>query len=70
MPCCGHLTLAERGGYEICVECGWEDDGQDDHDSKVVRGDPNGRMSLDDARAEYVQRGKSRGDHRPPSAPA
>ena len=39
-PCCGHLTLSERGGYEICGECGWEDDGQDDHDADVVRGGP------------------------------
>ncbi|MFG3577860.1 CPCC family cysteine-rich protein [Micromonospora chersina] len=23
-PCCGHATLSERGGYEICDECGWE----------------------------------------------
>src|SRR5215211_4909943 len=25
-PCCGHITLSERGAYEICGECGWEDD--------------------------------------------
>jgi len=29
-PCCGHLTLRERGGFELCPECDWEDDGQDD----------------------------------------
>ena len=56
-PCCSHVTLAERGQYEICAECGWEDDGQDDHDSQVVRGGPNGRVSLDDARAAYVAGG-------------
>ena len=32
-PCCGYLTLDERGGYEICPVCYWEDDGQDDHDA-------------------------------------
>src|SRR5712671_3874409 len=48
-PCCGHTTLDERGAYEICSECGWEDDGQDDHDSDVVRGGPNGSLSLDAA---------------------
>ena len=69
-PCCGHVTLAERGGYEICEECGWEDDGQDDHDSSVVRGGPNGPVSLDDERAAYVAGGGVRGDHVPPGPPA
>lgn len=68
-PCCGHLTLAERGGYEICDECGWEDDGQDDHDAEVVRGGPNGRQSLADARAAYVSQGGTPLSHRPPSDP-
>jgi len=49
-PCCGHNALGERGVYEICRTCGWEDDGQDDHDSGIVRGGPNGQLSLDDAR--------------------
>jgi hypothetical protein len=30
-PCYGHATLGARGGYEICSECGWQDDGQDEH---------------------------------------
>src|SRR5262245_54638299 len=69
-PCCGHATLPERGGYDICRECGWEDDGQDDHDSSVSRDGPNGpNFSLDDARAEYVARGGVRQVHRPPSPP-
>jgi Cysteine-rich CPCC len=68
-PCCGHATLSERGGYETCEECGWEDDGQDDHDSAVVRGGPNGGLSLDTARAEYVANGGIRQVHRPPSDP-
>jgi len=69
-PCCGHLTLAERGGYEICGECGWEDDGQDDHDAEIVRGGPNGRQSLADARAAYGSEGGTRQTHRPPTDPA
>jgi len=69
-PCCGHLTLSERGGYDVCRECGWEDDGQDGHDSNVVRGGPNGRMSLDDARLRYVAEGGHRGDHVAPSEPS
>jgi hypothetical protein len=55
--------LDARGDYEICGECGWEDDGQDDHDSAVVRGGPNGSLSLDAARVEYEARGGIRGAH-------
>lgn len=69
-PCCGHITLPERGMYEICRECGWEDDGQDDHDAPVVRGGPNGRQSLDDARAAYERDGGARMHHQPPADPA
>jgi len=24
-PCCGHRTLRQRGGYDICRECKWEE---------------------------------------------
>ena len=68
-PCCGHETLSERGAYEICGECGWEDDGQDDHDSALVRGGPNGRSSLDEARREYRTGGGVPGVHRAPAPP-
>jgi cysteine-rich CPCC protein len=68
-PCCGHPALAERGAYEICRVCGWEDDGQDDHDSAVVRGGPNGRISLDEARIEHERRGGTRGTHVRPCDP-
>ena len=52
-PCCGHLTLGERGGFEICPVCFWEDDGQNDEDASVVRGGPNGMLSLAAARDNY-----------------
>lgn len=26
-PCCGYRTLTERGAFEICCVCFWEDDG-------------------------------------------
>jgi hypothetical protein len=69
-PCCGHPTLVERGTYDWCPECGWEDDGQDDHDSHVARrGGPNGGISLDEARARYVASGRARGHHVPPAPP-
>lgn len=28
--CCGYFTIEERGQYEICDVCFWEDDGCDD----------------------------------------
>lgn len=31
-PCCGYKTLAERGMYEICPVCWWEDEGFDTPD--------------------------------------
>ena len=69
-PCCGHPTLPERGAYDWCDECGWEDDGQDDHDSHVPRRHgPNGGISLDEARARYLASGRSRGHHVMPSPP-
>ncbi|MFF4554441.1 CPCC family cysteine-rich protein [Streptomyces sp. NPDC001422] len=52
-PCCGFLTLDERGSYEICPVCFWEDDGQDDQDANRVRGGPNGRLSLTEARRNF-----------------
>jgi hypothetical protein len=52
-PCCGSVTLAERSAYEICPVCYWEDDGQDDHDADIVRGGPNGKLSLTAARVNF-----------------
>ncbi len=53
-PCCGCRTLDERGEFEICPVCFWEDDGQDYHDAEVVHGGPNGALSLTRARANYL----------------
>jgi hypothetical protein len=52
-PCCGRRTLPERGGYDICGVCGWEDDGQDDYDADLARGGPNGNLSLTQARQAF-----------------
>ena len=68
-PCCGHRTLPSRGDYELCPECDWEDDGQDDHDSSLVRGGPNGGLSLDAARVEYRAKGGRPEPHVVPAAP-
>jgi hypothetical protein len=69
-PCCGCRTLDERGGYDICPVCFWEDDGQHEHDADMVRGGPNGGLSLTQARSNYHQFGacdeRSIGNVRPP----
>jgi hypothetical protein len=69
-PCCGHPTLVHRGADERCRECGWYDDGQDDHDSDVVRGGPNGCLSLDAARLRYVAHGGTPLPRHPHTDPA
>jgi len=56
-PCCRCKTLQARGAFQICQVCFWEDDGQDDYDAEVVRGGPNGVLSLTEARANYRQFG-------------
>jgi Cysteine-rich CPCC len=56
-PCCGCKTLSERGAFDICKVCYWEDDGQDDYDADLVRGGPNGALSLSAARANYREFG-------------
>lgn len=57
-PCCGHATLTERGGYEICPVCFWEDDGQDNEDADTCRGGPN-RVSLREGRLNFLRFGAS-----------
>jgi len=61
--CCGHRTLPERGMYDRCQECGWEDDSPR-QPTEVVQWGPDGGLSLQDARAAYVARRGS-----PPTAP-
>ncbi|MEA2785854.1 MAG: hypothetical protein QOF71_1958 [Candidatus Eremiobacteraeota bacterium] len=54
-PCCGYPTIASRSYYEICCLCGWEDDGQDDHNADNVAGGPNADYSLTEARGNFVE---------------
>jgi hypothetical protein len=58
-PCCGFVfvTLAQRGAYEICDVCFWEDDGQDEHDVGEIRGGPNHDLSLRKARQNFQEIG-------------
>ena len=52
-PCCGYKTLTEHGAFEVCEVCYWEDDGQGDADADVIRGGPNGDLSLSKARENF-----------------
>ncbi len=54
-PCCGFPTLEERGNYDICELCNWEDDVEDDKNSSKVWGGPNGKYSLDQARENFLE---------------
>ncbi len=49
-PSCGFPTLDERGGYDICPVCFWEDSGQDDAGADKIHGGPNRNISLTDSR--------------------
>lgn len=52
-PCCGYPTLNERGAFQICRLCWWEDDGQDDRNADQVLGGPNHGYSLLVARTNF-----------------
>jgi hypothetical protein len=56
-PCCRFFTLEQRGGFEVCPVCFWEDDGQDDVDADIVRGGPNSTLSLTEARNNFLKLG-------------
>ncbi len=38
----------------MCPICQWEDDGQDNADADVIRGGPNGPLSLTEARRNFL----------------
>lgn len=56
-PCCGFVTLPQRGAHDLCPVCYWEDDGQDDQDADVVRRRPNAGLSLTAARSNFLRVG-------------
>jgi Cysteine-rich CPCC len=49
--------LNDNGGFEICVICWWEDDGQTDTDADEVRGGPNSHYSLTLAKKNFADHG-------------
>lgn len=52
-PCCGYRSLGQRGHYEICQICFWEDEGDSPLDP---RGGPN-HMTLREARENFQRIG-------------
>ena len=56
-PCCGMKTIEERGQFEICKICWWEDDGQDNENANEVWGGSNYDVSLTQARHYYLKIG-------------
>lgn len=53
-PVCGYRTLLSRGSFEICGECGWEDEGVDDDDAEQPFG-ANGDCTIREYREEYLK---------------
>lgn len=51
--CCGYQTIAERGNYEICPICFWEDDGNND----TQKYSSVNKMSLTEAKGIYSNLG-------------
>ncbi len=59
-PACGFPTLEERGTFDICVVCWWEDDNPDMTLLTEVTwgvGGPNGRYSINEARRNFRSHG-------------
>lgn len=60
-PCCGYLTLPERGGYDICPVCFWEDDDPEEEFGQPAPERPQGanHVHLWQARLNYAAFGAS-----------
>lgn len=52
-PCCNYETLVQRGEYDICPVCFWEDDGNNDPNQYSG---PN-HMTLSEGRSNYGRYG-------------
>ena len=53
--CCDYFTLEERGGYEVCPICFWEDDGMDIDEADTHSG-PN-HITLREGRQNFKKLG-------------
>lgn len=52
-PVCGRKTLEQRGMWEICDECGWEDEGDVGNDEECESA-ANGCATIKEARRGYL----------------
>lgn len=52
-PCCGSKVITTPGAYEICDECGWEDDPVQSADPDYAGG--ANKTSLNQARKEWMR---------------
>ena len=59
-PVCDVGLFAGRGTYEICDECGWENDPQQ-ADDPTLKGGAN-QLSLTEAREAYEERAVTKDD--------
>jgi hypothetical protein len=62
-PACDYFTLANRGQYEICPICFWEDNGLDLDRPDVISG-PN-HLTLREARTNFQEIGACDANARP-----
>lgn len=51
-PCCDYIALADRGSYQICPVCFWEDDGLDIDEPDLSSG-PNHGLTLRAGRRNF-----------------
>lgn len=56
-PCCDHFTLEERGMWDICPVCYWEDDGTDPADPDGPGSGCNHGLTLRQARENFRRLG-------------
>jgi hypothetical protein len=66
-PCCLKLSFAEAGGYEICGNCGWEDDPVQESNPTLAGG--ANRNSLCEAREHFKRIGWSEEKQTKPNLP-
>ena len=53
-PCCGRYIFEEKGQFEICPVCGWEDDPVQRREPDLAGG--ANKLSLNEARKAWEER--------------